>query len=480
MIFSEMTTMRKLMLLHGIVGGKAVEDYASGNPCVFTTDLAKPLRRLALTLLPKQSGTGDPSPENIRPLIPWGEVGTWHGGKNLFDKTARNADKGFIFNGYLTRDGEFSESANYYVSEFIPIVGGDYIASGVQGGGPSLCAYDKDKNFIYGKNYASINPRLFTLPEETAFVRISVRKETEDILQLEVGSTATAYEPYKTITPYPVNLRKNLTDYVADYAPTVDINNGAVKLFELTLKAGTYTFSCKQSVSVPTSTRNTLAMTIGEGGYKYENTGSNYNPSGLIHSLTFTLTEENKCGFYIWCHTPSVSATYNEWQVEQGDTASEYQPYLPPVYGCSVDLTTGEVWGTKGYALLNDPDKWIEVGGTVDFGYEQEYDRKFYPDSYTGLDCSIAKSVYEQNAVYCRWRGATAKKFGLKNGDSMANPLTLSDVKTMAEAGQIAITYDIDPVLLATLTPQQINALIGVNTVWSDADGIELTYLKKG
>ena len=36
------------------------------------------------------------------------------------------------------------------------------------------------------------------------------------------------------------------------------------------------------------------------------------------------------------------------------------------------------------------------------------------------------------------------------------------------------------PVLLATLTPQQVNALVGVNTVWSDADGIELTFLKKG
>ena len=135
--------------------------------------------------------------------------------------------------------------------------------------------------------------------------------------------------------PYPAGGGKNLADYATDYIPTVGINNNITKQFRIKLKAGTYTFSCKQSVSVQTSTRNTIVVTVGSGSYQYENTGTNFNPTDLRHKLTFTVSEEVDCDFWIWCNSPTVAATYNEWQVEASASFTGYAPYsnICPITG---------------------------------------------------------------------------------------------------------------------------------------------------
>ena len=76
---------KKLMVLGAIAGGKAVEDTATGNPLTFITDVSKPLKSLLIPFTPQQDGTGDPSPSNIRSILPWNGLNVFHAGKNLFD-----------------------------------------------------------------------------------------------------------------------------------------------------------------------------------------------------------------------------------------------------------------------------------------------------------------------------------------------------------------------------------------------------------
>ena len=81
----ERTPLRKLMLLGAMAGaGALVEDTATGNPVVFVTDLAKPLKQLKVNFTPKQA-SGTPSPDNILPITGWDAVNVFHAGKNLFD-----------------------------------------------------------------------------------------------------------------------------------------------------------------------------------------------------------------------------------------------------------------------------------------------------------------------------------------------------------------------------------------------------------
>lgn len=72
-MFAERSGIQKLLFLKAALagGGSAIERTAIGNPLTFSTDLSRPLKSLLIPFTPQQEGTGDPSPENIRSILPW-------------------------------------------------------------------------------------------------------------------------------------------------------------------------------------------------------------------------------------------------------------------------------------------------------------------------------------------------------------------------------------------------------------------------
>lgn len=65
-----------------------IEEYtATGNPVTFETDVAKPLRSLLIPFTPVQSGSGDPSPQNIRSILPWNGLKVYHSGADTSEYT---------------------------------------------------------------------------------------------------------------------------------------------------------------------------------------------------------------------------------------------------------------------------------------------------------------------------------------------------------------------------------------------------------
>lgn len=71
-----------------VLGGY-VQGYAEGAIASFN-DGAKdaPVDKLLVEILPVQPGTGDPSPENIRPISGWTGANVVRSGENIFDKSA--------------------------------------------------------------------------------------------------------------------------------------------------------------------------------------------------------------------------------------------------------------------------------------------------------------------------------------------------------------------------------------------------------
>lgn len=96
-------TTEDLLFLAGASGVKAVEDTATGNPVTFLTDLAKPLKSLVANFLPIQSGTGDPSPTNIRPITGWTGLDVMHGADQTDYDTypVTWTTHGTIYGGYV-------------------------------------------------------------------------------------------------------------------------------------------------------------------------------------------------------------------------------------------------------------------------------------------------------------------------------------------------------------------------------------------
>ena len=87
---------------------------ASGSIANFTTSLAKPLTALTSTIVAQQSGTGTPSPSNPRSISGVSSVGLTHTGKNLFDKNNANVVTGYIGNTQFNTNNANTKSV--YIS----------------------------------------------------------------------------------------------------------------------------------------------------------------------------------------------------------------------------------------------------------------------------------------------------------------------------------------------------------------------------
>lgn len=71
-------------LRRGILLNTPHIETASGNIATFETDMVAPLKECVINIEPVQSGSGDPSPDNVRPITGWTELNAWndpeHGG----------------------------------------------------------------------------------------------------------------------------------------------------------------------------------------------------------------------------------------------------------------------------------------------------------------------------------------------------------------------------------------------------------------
>lgn len=101
---------------------------ASGSVANFRTPAIAPIRHLKASFLPVQSGTGDPSPENIRPITGWTGMDVSFTGKNLFGGNVLANAIINSCNSYVSQSGSIvdvekgSSSVNTSTSDRVPIL----------------------------------------------------------------------------------------------------------------------------------------------------------------------------------------------------------------------------------------------------------------------------------------------------------------------------------------------------------------------
>ena len=167
---------------------------------------------------------------NICPISGHTQAVVTRCGKNLFDFKSDYSDWS---DGYLRNDGIPSGTvpaapAYERTSPYIEIKGGQtYIFSFSNVASATIsnnmCFYDKDKNFVGTRITDGAHLYITgTAPENAAYVRVSARtfNGMSDV-QLELGSTATAYEPYQGQT-----VTIDLDDTI--YGGTLDVGTGVL------------------------------------------------------------------------------------------------------------------------------------------------------------------------------------------------------------------------------------------------------------
>ena len=145
-----------------------------------------PMEKLVTSIEPKQEESGDPSPDNVRPISGWTEAALNRTGKNLFDYNAR-----IIGYELFRSNGGIGMAEAWYVSDYISVKPGSAIVlSGLSSNVATY--YDKDKKYI-----SYTQTKKIVVPENAYYIRVNSLIEGYTTPQVEYGETATAYEPYR-------------------------------------------------------------------------------------------------------------------------------------------------------------------------------------------------------------------------------------------------------------------------------------------
>lgn len=298
--------------------------HAEGAVASFSDGTDLPLKSLLVNIEPVQSGTGDPSPSNIRPISGWSAVGLHDTGINVWDEQLNvgalnsrgNIDSNLtarITTSYI----HIKPNTNYYISS--PCVGGRY------------AYYDAGKNLIaYDGNGFLTN--VITSPSDAHYMRITLKSSygtsyNHDI-SINYPSTDHDYHAY-TGTSVTIDLGRTV------YGGTLNVLTGqlvvdrvGVKIADLAVsvafKTGTAT-SFKRFVLSPTATsvvytqKHGAISSFGKEGTAYY--GSNRSNDNGSKSVNFAITTGGEA---LAIYDPDLTLTDETFMAKYGQQTVVY------------------------------------------------------------------------------------------------------------------------------------------------------------
>lgn len=475
-----------------MMAGGFSEDTATGNPLTFQTNLAKPLKSLLIPFTPIQA-SGTPSPSIVLPITGFSGVTVNRCGRNLFDKN--NQKTGYLIN---SSGEEKSSSSGWNISNYIPVFGQTeitYQGLTTVGSAPRSAWYDNNLNVISVFKQA-VGVNTIEVPPNAYYIRFSVVHQTggafdDDVFMVEYGETASAYEPY-TGNSYSVTfpaLGKNLFDKnngVLDNSWTnvtqmqIVTLDGACCVYAPLESGKTYTIS-KMYVSGGRFSLCTTTEKPAIGTAIYQSIG-NHDSTG--DPFTITAGENDKYAVaFIWRGTETgvtKQQVIDSVQVEEGSSATSYEPFDNTVYGGTLDMATGVLTVDKGYTLVKDIP-WDEYNTTYQRFMGTVSGIKLYPNAReTPLSCSYFQVIDDKRAI-----GDVPNNsiYGAQNGRRISIKTTdYTTIEPFVENyGNCQIVYPLETPITYQLTPQQIATLAHQqNVIWTDTNGSNTAvFLKK-
>ena len=501
----EITPIRKLLMMKAVAGGIPLIEYtATGNPLTFETNVAKPLTQTLVTMTPKQAGTGDPSPTNVRAISGASSVNVCQTGSNLYNSTLEQG-------GLNSSTGAEVSNDKRIRSGYVYLKAGKYTVSVSSERTIMTIIYiygtDPSKTFKSSELVNSFQyvPHTFTLSGDR-YIRLLLKDapgsniSPSDVqnVQIELGETSSPYAPYSGTT-YPVTfpaLGKNLYD-AASYPLTSGwyVNGTTGSGASGANFQGTQGFIPVDSLQGKTVTLNKRpgGNSPGVAFYSSDSTsgfisGEKNNNATAGTSWTFTVPENAK---YMRFSVPSDAA---DIQIELGSSATSYEPYTNTVYGGSLDLVTGVLTVTwAAYKVSNDTVFNTSTANPLTF-LRINLDNTVAPpvlprtDNNNRGECSdkmpwvVARTENKFGAVIGFYDSGTFYNSIYILNTNLADPSVQTAQDCIDYIKSIAPTfvYPIANPITYQLTPTEITALVGSNTMWADADNMTVKYWKKG
>lgn len=231
-----------------------ITNTASGSIATFSDGANMPVKSLEVEINAVQSGSGDPSPTNVRPISGWDAVNIVRTGKNLFDYS----DSGLTTAGFSNSNGVFTNTFTDTRTSFNFVVQwlngntvlGNVAADGSVGRRYAICNITSPVTTLRIKHNGGTRDMRIDCPFTlmgTFIVSMTVTSADptvvgglsfEDVM-IELGSTATTYEPYNGTT-YPISLGQTVYGGVLDVTSGVLTDTHANALYDLGDATWTY------------------------------------------------------------------------------------------------------------------------------------------------------------------------------------------------------------------------------------------------
>lgn len=191
--------------------------FTASGATVQCTPVANYPLGVQVEITPTQEGTGDPSPENVRPIVGWDAVTIWRGGNNMLDMDEITVPTDAAYG--LEREK---------IGNYIRIYG-----TSTETGILSFAIAYSNQNYLYGKGFVfswfTNGPSVIsvyglrTVSEKSIAIQMELQEDQvyDFTIQIALGvQKLTAYEPYRSQT-HTVQLGQTV------YGGTLDVGTGA-------------------------------------------------------------------------------------------------------------------------------------------------------------------------------------------------------------------------------------------------------------
>lgn len=486
--------------LSDVINSAFVVDSVSGGMAHFVDGADDvPLKSLKVNIEPVQSGSGDPSPNNIRPITGWRAVKAIKTGKNLAAPFANSSGSanGIDYSyadGLITISGTTTkanaDTPNKYLGGATPVpitleAGKTYVASlvGKVESSSALRMMLKNEGMLLLYTNSTTGVWIFTPDVDIEVNQVSIRVPasgtTVDIearLQIEVGSEATEYEPYGG------DIYKVL---LSDGENHFDINSVYADESKFTIVGDTVSGTATNFAST--------SFTI---------------PSELVgRPLRFFIyAEVGETPNYIRASATAAGLTWNGEQIEANTSGSSSVIFTPT----STDDEVKIVYGSSGAGVITVSKIRLEVanfvyGGTLDVvsgvltvdrgiitldgsqTITESQVKRFYVSTPDARQITVENQSTDDSVISERFKSYTwsalsnatdgcAPVYGFGVGFRNPNITDVASWTAFFRENPTKFAYMLATPLTYQLSATEVKSLLGINNVWSDAGDVDVEY----
>ena len=302
-------------------------------------------------------------------------------------------------------------------------------------------------------------------------------------VQIEQGSTATAWTPYENICP--ISGHDEVSAYVTD-EQKYNFSNVVIG---------------KNWIGGSDVTRATLTFTAEPSTrYKVITEGGNFSTILFVKMENYTqitnmtidppfngyITTESNCNKVIVQFQKNTAITASDFDDFKCSISKEYETYtatLPQtVYGGTVDLVSGRLVvtckgrlfdGTEDWRASQNANRFYVDLSQIDFPFKWSSDVTAISNMYDWWRATSDSTYLPDKKFMFYYSGSFAAREIIVHDTSFS---TVAQWKAHLAANNLFVMYELNEPLTYQLTPQQIQTLVGNNNVWSEQGDIELSY----